>query len=59
LAKVKDIFAPAQGLERNKDGKIQIDKEKVVEKTEPVFKEKDADRTEELKREKEAKGSRP
>jgi hypothetical protein len=22
LAKVKDIFAPAQGLERSKDGKI-------------------------------------
>lgn len=30
--KVSDIFAPTSGLERGKDGKIQVDKEKVEEK---------------------------
>jgi hypothetical protein len=34
---VKDIFAPAKGLERGADGKLQVDKEQVVEKAEPVF----------------------
>ena len=59
LDRVKDIFAPAKGLERNKDGKIQIDKEKVEERPEPAFEKQDSDpRTEELKREKEAKGGR-
>lgn len=33
LQKVQDIFAPAKGMERDKDGKIQIDKEKVEEKS--------------------------
>ena len=40
LDKVKDIFAPAKGLERNEAGEIKIDKEKVEEKKEPVFEKK-------------------
>ena len=40
LEKVKNIFAPAQGLERSKEGKLTIDKEKVEVKEEPAFEEK-------------------
>jgi hypothetical protein len=59
MDKVKDIFAPAKGLERNKEGKIQVDKEKVEERPEPSFEKQDSEqRVEELKRDKEAKGAR-
>ena len=39
-ASVQDIFAPAPGLERGKDGKLQVDKAQVPEKVEPVFEKK-------------------
>jgi len=40
--KIKDIFAPAKGLERGKDGKIQVDKEKV--EAAPAKDEKSSDK---------------
>jgi len=39
-ASVQGIFAPAPGLERGKDGKLQVDKAQVPEKVEPVFEKK-------------------
>ena len=40
IDKVKDIFAPTKGLERGQDGKLLIDKEKIVEKKEVEFENK-------------------
>ena len=40
IDKVKDIFAPIKGLERGQDGKLLIDKEKIVEKKEVEFEKK-------------------
>jgi hypothetical protein len=41
MEKVKDIFAPAKGLERGSDGKIKVDKEQVEAKVEPVYEKKE------------------
>lgn len=37
--KLKDIVGPAKGLERDKDGKLSVDKDKVEEKKDPVLSE--------------------
>ena len=40
MDKIKDIFAPAKGLEKNKFGKIAVNKDVVEKKEEPVFEKK-------------------
>ena len=40
MDQLKDIFAPAKGLERGNDGKFSIDKEKVEEKKEIVLEDR-------------------
>ena len=45
MESIKDIFAPAKGLEKNKFGKIAVNKDVVEKKEEPVFEKKVENRT--------------
>lgn len=40
LDKIKDIFAPAKGLEKDKHGKIAVKQDEAEKKEEPVFEKK-------------------
>lgn len=59
MEKMKDVLAPTRGLERDKEGKLQVDKEKVEEKKEPVFEpKKEPAVAEESKKEKDPKDTK-
>jgi hypothetical protein len=61
VERLKDLVGPTKGLERGKDGKIEVDKEKVEERKEPLVPELDLSSSIEVsdKIEENKKGSSP